>query len=204
MMQRNVWMILALCLSLSACLTTGRKGGETAMAAYDLAPVGERGEWPAKVPPLALEVRAPDWFDSRGIEYRLAYADPSRLRDYSLARWVGAPASLIQQRLIQQQGWIPLGQGSARCLVRLEVDEFSQIFDSPEGSRGVLKARALLLDRTRSVLAQREFSLEYPAPSQDSRGGVTALSQTVGDLGKALADWQLGLVPNGKLKACQP
>ena len=194
--------LLALSLALAGCFTAGRRGAETVPAVYDLGAAASAPA-PAKgVPPLAVEVKVPAWFDSLGVEYRLRYADPTRLHDYALARWAGSPAALIQQRLVQQLGLLPLGQGGARCTLRLEVDEFSQVFDTPESSRGVLQARAIILDHGRRPLAERSLGNDQPASSQDSRGGVRALAATVDRLATDLAAWRGELAAAGKLKGC--
>lgn len=196
--------LVLLCLALGACITAGKRGGDGAPAVYDLGPPAARLADVAGLPPLALEVRAPHWFDSLGIEYRLAYAEPAQLRDYAQARWAAPPAGLVKQRLVQQLGLLPPGQGGAKCLLRVDIDEFSQIFDSPEASRGVLHARLALLDRRSQPLAALAWKIERPAPSQDSRGAVAALTAAVTQLGQDLGRWQGELVAQGKLKGCGP
>jgi ABC-type uncharacterized transport system auxiliary subunit len=189
------------CLALSACVTAGKRGGDAAMAVYDLGtPASRQGE---TVLPLAVEVRAPYWFDSLGIEYRLDYAEPGRLRDYSQARWVAPPAMLVQQRLVQQLGLVPQGQGGGKCLLRVDIDEFSQIFDTPDSSRGTLQARLALLDGGRNALAERTLKIDKSAPSQDSRGGVAALGETVDQLAGELGNWRGELLAGGRLKTCK-
>jgi ABC-type uncharacterized transport system auxiliary subunit len=137
-----------------------------------------------------------------GIEYRLAYVDPSRLREYGQARWAGPPAQLIQQRLIQQLGLTLVGQGKSSCVLRIEIAEFSQVFDSRERSKGVLQGRALWLDRSRHVLSELILDIQVDAPSADSRGGVSALQSTVTKLAGELQVWQKSLRANGKNVTC--
>ncbi len=135
-------LIVACCLLVAACYSAGRRGGDSALAIYDLGPPEVRtGDVPRRRE-LALEVRAPLWMDSMGIEYRLAYDEPARLRDYTRARWAGPPAHLIQQRLVQRLGMRPAGQGRTRCVLRIDVDAFAQIFSDPATSRGHLQGRA--------------------------------------------------------------
>lgn len=181
---------ILLCSLLSACFTAGKRGGDSPLAIYDFGPA------PASVPAeprkqsIALEVRAPLWFDSQGIDYRLAYVDAARLREYARARWAGPPAQMIQQRLMQQFGYAMAGQGQARCLLRIEITEFSQVFITPESSKGVLQGRAVLLDRARRQVAELELRIEKAAASQDARGGVAALSATVEQLATDLHAWE--------------
>lgn len=190
------------CLALSACFTAGKRGGDAAMAVYDLGPSAVRQESVAGKPPLAVDIRAPYWLDALGIQYRLAYAEPGRLRDYAQARWAAPPAALIQQRLVQQLGLVPMGQGGALCLLRLDLDEFSQVFATPQESQGVLQARLAILDRGRNPLAERRVEIRKPAPSQDSRGGRAALAAAVEELGSDIGRWQGELAGSGRLKLC--
>jgi cholesterol transport system auxiliary component len=195
-------VLLVSCLALSACFTAGKRGGDAGPAVFDLGPPAARPSAAAGGPALAVEVRAPYWLDSLGIHYRLAYAEPGRLRDYARARWAAPPATLMQQRLVQQLGLMPVGQGGAGCLLRIDLDEFSQVFATPQESRGVLLARLAVLDRSRNKLAEQAVKIEKAAPSQDSRGGLAALSAAVAHLGDDIGRWQGELAGGGRLKAC--
>lgn len=181
---------LLLCGLLSACFTAGKRGGDSALAVYDFGPAATSLLAAPRKQPMALEVRAPLWFDSLGIDYRLAYVDVARLREYARARWAGPPAQMIQQRLMQQLDYSISGQGQARCVVRLEITEFSQLFASPESSKGVLQGRVVLLDQSRRQLAKLDLRIEKMAISQDARGGVSALTATVEQLAADLLAWE--------------
>lgn len=193
-------VLLSLCLS--ACFTAGKRGGESPLAIYDFGPAPSSLLSMPRKQPIALEVRAPLWFDSLGIDYRLAYVDQARLREYARARWAGPPAQLIQQRLSQQLGYVMAGQSQTRCLVRVEITEFSQVFTSPEASNGVLQGRVLLLDRSRRQVAEFPLGLEKPAPSSDARGGVGALTATVEQLAVDLVGWEKMLLEREASPAC--
>ena len=196
-------LLILFSLALGACLTTGKRGGDTPMAVYDFGPPPVRATATVGLPPLAIEVRAPYWLDSLGIGYRLAYADAARLRDYGQARWAGPPAVLVEQRLIQTLGLVPPGQGGARCLIRLDIEEFSQVFGTPAGSHGVLQARASLLDRSRSKREELALRIEKPAPTADSRGGVTALTAAADQAAADIGAWREELAHSGRLKGCE-
>lgn len=178
----------------------GQRGDGTP-AVYDLGPPAAPRP-AASAWPLALEVRAPAWLDSPQIRYRLAYAEAKRLRVYSRARWVGPPAQLLRQRLEQRLGLLPPGQGGAACLLRIDLDEFSQVFATPEQSHGVVCARLTWLDRKRQTLAEGAPVIEQAAPSPDARGGVAALAAAVDRLGGEIARRQEELAGSGRLKAC--
>ncbi|MEI7430791.1 MAG: hypothetical protein WCL27_10070, partial [Betaproteobacteria bacterium] len=107
---------------------------------------------------LALEVKAPAWFDSLNVDYRLAYEDPLKQREYSGSRWAANPAVLIAQHLRQQLGTASLNSSlTADCLLRVELQEFSQVFDSPQQSRGLLQATVTLSSAKRQWLAERQL-----------------------------------------------
>lgn len=174
------------------------------MAIYDLGPVIAAKKAVPHALPVAVEVRAPLWFDSMGINYRLTYAEPARLREYARARWAGPPAQLIQQHLVQELALVPAGQARAVCLLRLEIDEFSQIFVTPVLSHGVLQGRMQWLDRSRTRLAERLIHIEQSAGSNDSSGGVAALTSAVAELSVQIQVWEKELLAAGQLRSCRP
>ena len=67
-------MIAACCLLLAACYSTGKQGGDSALNVYDFGPPLLQSPANPLRSELALEVRAPLWMDSMGIEFRLLYA----------------------------------------------------------------------------------------------------------------------------------
>ena len=196
-------LLLGVLLALAGCLTTGKRGGDAPLAIHDFGPPGARLIETRPVP-LAVEVSAPLWFDALAIDYRLAYADASRLREYARARWAGPPAQLVQQRLVRQLALVPAGQGRTSCVLRVDISEFSQIFAAPGSSRGILQGRAQWLDRGRGQLAQRDIDIAVPAETADAAGGVAALTAAVGQLTASLLAWESELTQTGRLKACVP
>ena len=169
---------------------------------------------PAMLPPLALaDVRATGLPEgTSAVLYRLAYAGTQQLRPYSLARWSQPPAQLVQQRLRealgQRRAILPADEGAALdrtrapggrlpALLRVELEEFSQLFSSPTQSTGTLRLRATLVDVTAAgdvLLGQRVFTVQPPALTADAEGGVAALAEASTQVANALALWveQLG------------
>ena len=138
---------------------------------------------------LAVDVHTPPWFDSPGIDYRLAYDDPLKRREYADSRWAANPGQLLTQRLRQQLGAPDAAGAAEACALRIELQEFSQVFDSPQHSRALLQATAILTDATRRVIAERQFVAEKNAATPDARGGVGALVEAGNELGQQLAHW---------------
>ena len=142
-----------------------------------------------QAPLIIAVVEAPTALDSSAVLYRLGYADAQQLQPYALARWSMTPAQLLQQRLRAQLGQNRLllnptdqvvASASLPRTLRLELEEFSQLFSSPSQSTGLLRLRATLTQnspRGDLLLAQRSVLVQRPAPTADAAGGVRALTE---------------------------
>ncbi len=159
----------------------------------------------APLPPIALaEVEAGSALDGSAMLYRLGYADANQLRPYAQARWTAAPAQLVRQHLrehlSQQRPVLNLGEGAAIArtggtaplVLRLELEEFSQWFESPTQSAGVIRLRATAAENTAAgerLLAQRVIIVQRPAATPDAPGGVQALGAATRAAADELAQW---------------
>lgn len=205
-MSKNsvTWRLCQLLLGVSlltGCALSPDSGRSVAVYDFGLpaARSGADSEWPR----VALEVVSPPWFDALSVDYRLAYDDPLKQREYSGSRWAGAPGVLLSQRLRQRLGMASAnGNAAVDCLLRFELQEFSQVFDSPAQSRGVLQGSASLFDARKQRLAGRSFSIEKPAATQDARGGVDALVAAGSELATQLALWLDSLEKDKTLSRC--
>lgn len=161
-------------------------------------PSDRRAPWP----PLVLaEVQAGPALGSTAMLYRLLYADAQQLQPYALARWSMPPAELLRQRLAdtlgQRRALLGPGDGVASTsagmtTLRLTLEEFSQLFDSPQQSRGLLRLRATLSQTGpggEQLLAQRSVIVQRPAPSADAAGGARALSAATDAAAEELGAW---------------
>jgi cholesterol transport system auxiliary component len=144
---------------------------------------------------LIYDVSAPGWLDSPSIYYRLAYQDAARPLAYADSRWVGPPAELIGSRVrgrlaASGKGGIvhPADGARASYALRVELDEFIQVFDAPKHSRAVVRLRASVLGRS-ALIAQKSFSVERPATTPDAEGGVRALIEASDEAVDQLVDW---------------
>jgi cholesterol transport system auxiliary component len=83
-------------------------------------------------------------------------------------------------------------RGAAPPVLRVELEEFSQLFDAPNDSKGVLRLRCTLLENTAGgerLVAQRSFEVQRPAPSADAAGGVRALTAATDAAAQDIARW---------------
>ena len=147
---------------------------------------------------LALpDVVAPAWLSSNGIAYRLNYDNATRAYVYTLSRWTAPAPALLTQRLRTRfaaaaPNGIVTGADGVRAdyILRVELEDFSQSFDAPAASRGVVRARASLVSLgDRTLVAQREFAIEQAAPTPDAAGAVQALSAASEEFVEGLLRW---------------
>ena len=185
--------------------------GPGELASVPVAPVGPTTPaaagalWPA-LAPLAIDdiSTAGGALDSQALLYRLAYTDARQLRPYAQARWTMPPAQLLGQRLRERIGQqravfnaregvaLNRSQNASLPLLRLELQEFSQLFSAPGASVGLIRLQATLLEMTpagEKLIAQRTVTLQRPAPSADAAGGVRALTAAADAAIEALAQW---------------
>lgn len=143
---------------------------------------------------LVPDIVTPVWLDNTAIQYRLAYDDLARVHAYAANRWAATPGSLLAQRVrnritaISDAGVVNVIEGARTdYTLRLELEEFTQVFDTAERSRAVVRFRASLINRgTRVLVSQRSFSAKQAAPSANAPGAVHALTdasdKAIGDL----------------------
>ncbi len=180
-------LFLVLFTSLTGCANPLQSGRP---ALYDFGP----GSLAAPSAPVTANraavilgmIEATPALESLFVHYRLGYANGQQLKPYSQARWSMAPAELLRQRLSQQLGQSRailnpgesgLVGNQAPATLRIDLDEFSQLFVSPTQSVGLIRLRATLIqpDQTPRVV-QHSVVVQRPAPSADAVGGVQALT----------------------------
>ncbi len=177
----------------------------------------------ARIAPVGLivgDIEASPALESTAMLYRLAYANPQQLRPYAQARWSMPPAQLLRQRLRARLGerYALLNAGDrligsaaattsttgvgtaaparAPLSLRLELEEFSQLFGTPELSTGLLRLRATLTQASptgEQLIAQRSFTLKRPAPTPDAPGGVQALAEASEAVALEVEAWVAGV-----------
>lgn len=208
---RAIGTICLTVLALSACALPDKP---VRPAVFDFGP-GTLSVAPASqlapLAPLAVaEIEAHPALDSTAVLYRLAYADAQQLRPYALARWSMTPAQLLRQRLRERLGQrrallnvgeAGLADGVAALTLRIELEEFSQLFESPEKSVGLLRLRATLVQPGPAgdkLVGQRMVVVQRPAPSGDASGGVRAMTAATDAAVQELDQWLLQSAAPGK------
>jgi cholesterol transport system auxiliary component len=198
---RRLGLVLA-CALLGACSVLPDKPVRSVV--YDFGPGARTTPAAASVGHPAIwlgEVDAASALDNTAVLYRLAYTDARLLQPYAQARWTMPPAQLLRlrlrQTLAQQQpvlrdGEAPQAGSGAMRLLQLELDEFSQVFDAPDASVGLVRVHATVVSSGAGggrLLAQRSFVAQRPAPSPDAAGGVQALTAATDGVLAEITQW---------------
>ncbi|MGA8514402.1 MAG: ABC-type transport auxiliary lipoprotein family protein, partial [Burkholderiaceae bacterium] len=183
-------MLLASVALLCACATPQAPLAKTV---YDFGPVlTVPSSAAASGPAISLgSVEANAALEGTQVLYRLAYADAQQLRPYAQARWSMPPAQLLRLRLrdaLGARGAVLGTVDAAGWVLKVELDEFSHLFDSPSSSSAVVRLQASLLQGDKLV-AQRSLLARASAPSQDAPGGVRALTAATDDAVAQLSSW---------------
>lgn len=166
--------------------------------AYDLGPSASRAAPAGSIPGtlMVADVASPPWLDTNAMYYRLAYADGAKVQAYAHSRWVASAPDMISARLrarlaeVMSHGVVAPSDGArGDTQLKVELDEFDHVFDSPAASRAVIRARATLIKRIdRGVIAQRAFLVDVPAATS-APGAVKAFSAAVDQLDAQIVDW---------------
>lgn len=192
LMRIRAWTWLTRILGLlSLGLVLGACGGlpqrPVVPAIYDLG-LAETVAIPPAFLSSQIVVRAPSWLATSAMQYRLDYRQPAQREVFAESRWAAPPAEMIERRLRQALSG-PSSAGGG-CRLSLEVDEFTQAFDSPESGTVIVVARGeLLLPRGENTIARRTFELREPATSADAKGGVVAFRRASDRLTNEIAGW---------------
>lgn len=198
-MKKHKYLFL-LCITgycLSAC-TLLNPEKRAPPAVFDLGPQPSY----AKPAAAAIEatllipaINASAWLDNTGMQYRLMYRDASRPEAYAQNRWAVAPALMLTERLRARFAGAARGvvtaQDGARAdyVLRIELEDFSQSFDSTQSSLGAVRLRASLIDvTTRALQAQRTFSAQRPA-APNAPGAAQALAAASDGVVEELLVW---------------
>ena len=185
-----------LALLLAGCSTSAPR-----VVVYDFGPGPTQAAAANRMAPLPLvlltEPEASSALDGTAMWYRLLYADAQQLRPYAQARWSTPPAQLLRLRLRESLGQRRTVLSAtdavppATLVLRLELEEFSQLFSTAQDSTGLVRVRATL-GRSGSparVLAQTSLVQQRPSATADAAGGVRALTLATEALAQQLDAW---------------
>jgi cholesterol transport system auxiliary component len=175
-------------------LAAGCAGNPAAISdiRYDLgppSPAASAGTLPAV---KVLDVTASDNLESDKLIYRLSYADAQQTASYANSHWTMAPSQLLTQRLrgaLSSRGTVLTGADGVHApVLKVDLSEFEQVFDSQSESHAAVTARATLTQNGK-VIGQRTFIARAPSSSADAAGGAQALAAASDDLVAQISAW---------------
>lgn len=188
-------LLIIYSMTLSACALGPEK--RDAPTVFDLGPQRSYSANPHAIAATFLipPVSASPWLDHTGIQYRLLYQNAGRPDVYGQNRWAMTPAQLLTERLRARfagaaRGVVTAQDGAkADYTLRVELEDFSQSFDSTQSSKATVRLRASLIDvNTRVLHVQRGFSAERPA-APNAPGAVQALTVATEAVVEELVAW---------------
>lgn len=184
-------------LALCACSLPGAKDkAQTAHYALEMGPAGAPsvasvasvawlGATPAGATTLIVNpTRAASGFDSPRIIY---VREPHKLEYFANSEWIDPPARMLGPLLVsaierrRTFGAVVLSAGAAAGELRLDTEIVRlqhEFLASPSRVHFTLRA-TLVDDKTRRVLAWREFDASVPAATETPYGGVVAANQAI-------------------------
>lgn len=187
---------LVLFLAITACSFGPKQTAPITIYDFGMQPVAQNNER-IRASLTVQDITAPIWLNSTAIYYRLGYQDPTKPQAYANSRWIASPPGLLGLRLRQNisaatKGGIATSADGVKSdyTLRLELEEFCQVFDNANSSHAVVRLRATLVGQnTRNLVAQKSFVFEHPAPTPNAEGGVKSLVGASDELIAAVVDW---------------
>jgi cholesterol transport system auxiliary component len=159
---------------------------------YDFGPPNPAASAGTQPAVKVLDVSAPDTLESDKLIYRLSYADAQQTASYANSHWTMAPSQLLTQRLrgaLSSRGTVLTGADGVRApVLKVDLSEFEQVFDSQSESHGAVTARATLVQNGK-VIGQRTFISRAPSSSADAAGGAQALAAASDELVAQISAW---------------
>lgn len=166
-----------------------------------------------RLPPLVISDVASGGgaLDNMAVLYRLGYTNSQQLMPYASARWTTPPYQLVRLRLREQLGQQRLvfharessalnrdANGNLPLMLRVELLEFSQYFNTPQDSFGLVRMQVSAVDMTaggEKIKAQRMVTVQKPAATPDAPGGVRALTEATDAAIEEINQWLQTLPP---------
>lgn len=126
-------------------------------------------------------VRAVAPFESNDMMYRLAYRDAAEIAAFANARWAATPAELFRKQMLRAAS-----DKAGKCIMDVEIQEFTQVFSAKEASEARIELRAWLRGS-----ASRAWSVVEPNAGVDAVSGAAAMARAanraIGELGSWIA-----------------
>jgi cholesterol transport system auxiliary component len=115
------------------------------------------------------------------MQYRLAYRDAAEIAAFANSRWAATPAEMLRKQLLRAAN-----ERLGRCIVEVEIQEFTQVFSARDASEARVDLRAWVRGG-----ATRSWTLTEPNAGANAASGAAAFARAanraVGELGGWIA-----------------
>ena len=165
---------------------------------YDFEPISKEDNanylQAKKIVITIADIGAPSTLESNAMLYRLQYDNAQLLRPYAQHRWSMPPAQLFAQRIksrITAAGGTVVGPADGVAdlpVLRIELDEFSQIFTNATQSEARITLRVSLIKKNK-LIAQQYFSVGTASANADASGGAKAMQVTADHSISSILNW---------------
>ncbi len=129
-------------------------------------------------------VRAVVPFEATDMQYRLAYRNAAEIGAFAGSRWAASPAEMMRKQLLRAAG-----DGTGKCALAVEIQEFSQVFTAKEASEARIEMRAGLTAGAKALA--RQFTVIESNAGPDAVSGAAAFARAanraIGELGGWIA-----------------
>ena len=127
-------------------------------------------------------VRAVAPFESTDMQYRLAYRNAAEIAAYSSSRWAATPAEMLRKQLQRATG-----DGPAKCVLEVEIQEFSQVYGAKESSDARIELRAGISSGAKSL--GRQFTVSEGNAGPDAVSGAAAFARAANRMIGEIGSW---------------
>ena len=131
------------------------------------------------------QVRAVAPFEATDMQYRLAYRNAAEIAVFASSRWAATPAEMFRKQLLRAAGG-----GFGKCVLEVEIQEFSQVFAAKDASEARIELRAWL----RSGVLSQALKIVEPNAGADAVSGAAAFARAanraIGEVGAWVAAQQ--------------
>ena len=127
-------------------------------------------------------VRAVAPFETTDMHYRLAWRNASEIAAFASSRWAAAPAELFRKQLLRAAG-----EGSGKCALGIEIQEFTQVFASTAESAARIELRIALA--AGSTALSKHITVIEGNAGPDAVTGAAAFARAADRAIVALGAW---------------
>ena len=118
------------------------------------------------------------------MHYRLSWRNAAEIAAFANSRWAASPAELFRKQLLRAANEQP-----AKCGLRVEIQEFTQVFTAKEASEARVELRAWVGTAPGRPVASRVWLVIEPNAGPDAVSGAAAMARSVNRMIGEIGGW---------------